>query len=109
MVPALLASLRGASPLALSNKMVFDIQFAGGATNFSLPSLKVDFWANAFQTLSTGSLLSQSIGTPVSATQLPAALPLYATGLGALALLRWRRKRKSAASIDGCLIPDHQV
>jgi hypothetical protein len=30
-------------------------------------------------------------------TPLPAALPLYATGLGALALLRWRRKRRAQA------------
>jgi hypothetical protein len=89
----------GASPLALSNNMIFDIAFSGGATNFSLPSLKVDFWANAFQTQSTGNLLSQSIGAPVSATPLPAAFPLYATGLGALALLRWRRKRKNAPAI----------
>jgi hypothetical protein len=29
---------------------------------------------------------------------LPAALPLFATGLGALALLGWRRKRKSQAA-----------
>jgi hypothetical protein len=85
----------GASPLALSNNMIFDIQFTGGATNFSLPSLKVDFWTNAFQTQSTGDLLSQSIG----ATPLPAALPLYATGLGALALIGWRRKRKAAAAL----------
>jgi hypothetical protein len=28
---------------------------------------------------------------------LPAALPLFATGLGALGLLGWRRKRKNAA------------
>jgi len=27
----------------------------------------------------------------------PAALPLFATGLGALGLLGWRRKRKAAA------------
>jgi hypothetical protein len=32
-----------------------------------------------------------------SATPLPAALPLFATGLGALGLLGWRRKRKKAA------------
>ena len=32
-----------------------------------------------------------------SATPLPAALPLFATGLGALGLLGWRRKRKQAA------------
>jgi len=31
---------------------------------------------------------------PVSATPLPAALPLFATGLGALGLLGWRRKKK---------------
>ncbi len=35
--------------------------------------------------------------TPVSSeTPLPAALPLFATGLGALGLLGWRRKRKQA-------------
>ena len=36
--------------------------------------------------------------TPVGATPLPAALPLFATGLGALGLLGWRRKRKAAAA-----------
>jgi hypothetical protein len=33
----------------------------------------------------------------VSTVPLPAALPLFATGLGALGLLGWRRKRKAAA------------
>jgi hypothetical protein len=32
-----------------------------------------------------------------NATPLPAALPLFATGVGGLALLGWRRKRKSAS------------
>jgi hypothetical protein len=32
-----------------------------------------------------------------AATPLPAALPLFATGLGALGLLGWRRKRKNVA------------
>ena len=31
------------------------------------------------------------------ATPLPAALPLFATGLGGLGLLGWRRKRKAQA------------
>ena len=35
--------------------------------------------------------------TASSETPLPAALPLFATGLGALGLLGWRRKRKAAA------------
>ena len=37
--------------------------------------------------------------TGVSATPLPAALPLFASGLGALGLLGWRRKRKNAAAL----------
>jgi len=35
----------------------------------------------------------------VGATPLPAALPLFASGLGALGLLGWRRKRKNAAAL----------
>jgi hypothetical protein len=35
--------------------------------------------------------------TEVATTPLPAALPLFATGLGALGLLGWRRKKKAAA------------
>ena len=34
-----------------------------------------------------------------SATPLPLTLPLFTTGLGALGLLGWRRKRKSGAAI----------
>ena len=33
--------------------------------------------------------------TPNAETPLPAALPLFATGLGALGLFGWRRKRKN--------------
>jgi hypothetical protein len=46
----------------------------------------------------------QTIGIPgaaafiVSETPLPAALPLFASGLGAMGLLGWRRKRKNAAA-----------
>ncbi len=36
--------------------------------------------------------------TPVSATPLPAALPLFATGVGVLGLLGWLRKRRNAGS-----------
>jgi hypothetical protein len=46
--------------------------------------------------------LNFSAGIPngaVSATPLPAALPLFASGLGALGVLGWRRKRKVAAAI----------
>jgi hypothetical protein len=43
-------------------------------------------------TISTGG------GGNAGTTPLPAALPLFATGLGALGLLGWRRKRKNAAA-----------
>jgi uncharacterized protein (DUF1800 family) len=45
-----------------------------------------------------GSLQIEPIALLV-VTPLPASLPLFATGLGALGLLGWRRKRKAAASI----------
>jgi len=35
---------------------------------------------------------------PTAATPLPAALPLFASGLGALGLLGWRRRRKAQAA-----------
>jgi hypothetical protein len=40
---------------------------------------------------------STGIGIEISAAPLPAALPLFASGLGALGLLGWRRKRCVAA------------
>ena len=46
----------------------------------------------------SGSQVSGGAG-PVSATPIPAALPLFATGLGAMGLLGWRRKRKNAAAL----------
>jgi hypothetical protein len=52
----------------------------------------------------SGTIFAYSVPTQVgtwdvtiSATPLPAALPLFAGGLGALGLLGWRRKRKQAA------------
>jgi hypothetical protein len=39
----------------------------------------------------------QILGSELAQTPLPAALPLFATGLGALGLVGWRRKRKAAA------------
>jgi hypothetical protein len=42
-------------------------------------------------------ILDVSFSIATSETPLPAALPLFASGLGALGLLGWRRKRKAAA------------
>jgi hypothetical protein len=38
------------------------------------------------------------VSTPASATPIPAALPLFASGLGVLGLLGWRRKKKAQAA-----------
>jgi hypothetical protein len=43
-----------------------------------------------------GTGADQSFTLEIGTTPLPAALPLFATGLGALGLLGWRRKRKAA-------------
>ncbi len=41
--------------------------------------------------------LTGTFAPEVAATPLPAALPMFATGLGALGLFGWRRKRKAQA------------
>ena len=43
--------------------------------------------------------ISASVAAPV--VPLPGALPLFATGLGALGLLGWRRKRKATLAFKG--------
>jgi hypothetical protein len=63
---------------------------------------KLDPGSNVYFLLSEGGTLYSgfygSISTlSVNATPLPAALPLFATGLGVMGLLGWRRKRQSAA------------
>ncbi len=64
----------------------------GGATRLYLGASDGFGWYNNIGaievTINDGSL---------SSTPLPAALPLFATGLGALGLLGWRRKRKTPA------------
>ena len=45
-----------------------------------------------------------SPGLISTTTPLPATLPLFATGLGALGLFGWRMKRKNAAAIAAALI-----
>lgn len=81
----------------------------------SVPTITIDLtltsgtWADAAAVLIANSdgweaadnfaSTPQDVGTYVAATPLPAALPLLATGLGALGLFGWRRKRKSARSL----------
>ena len=84
-----------------------DLQNFPGPANVEIttgPSLPADL-VFLSQTLGTGEWCAGSIcgtlpgdfGSPSSwsAVPLPAALPLFATGIGALGLLGWRRKRKA--------------
>ncbi len=50
------------------------------------------------QNPATGNALALVAASDVEKTPLPAAFPLFATALGGLGLLGWRRKRKAAAA-----------
>jgi hypothetical protein len=60
-------------------------------------------WADALAVLIPDSKGFEALSAPVPpgiqvdgfVTPLPAALPLFATGVGGLGLLGWRRKRKA--------------
>ena len=74
---------------------------AYGGTTFGLltvhdSGVEIGDWNNNGQTISAQADI-QSITINTATTPLPAALPLFASGLGALGLLGWRRKRKAAA------------
>ncbi len=78
---------------------VYNVSFLlddnGGLTTFSRLSTNGD-------TTDTGGngidlLVYAGNGVPVAATPLPAALPMFLSGLGGLGLFGWRRKRKNAA------------
>jgi Bacterial regulatory proteins, luxR family len=51
--------------------------------------------ADAQSRLAWGTGADESFTLEIGQTPLPAALPLFATGIGGLGLLGWRRKRKA--------------
>ena len=61
--------------------------------------LSPDFASVDQVNISGGLFLLDNTAVNTSATPLPAALPLFATGLGAMGFLARRRKRKSGAAI----------
>jgi hypothetical protein len=74
---------------------VFDITLSSG----SFAGYEPDFKINWVGTKNNYDLVSKAIDPPgVATTPLPAALPLFASGLGALGLFDWRRKWKGAAT-----------
>jgi hypothetical protein len=71
----------------------------GSGTQSSSASIDPYFeFAPGFDMDGYSFVFSDGVGNgPAATTPLPAASPLFATGLGALGLLGWRRKRKAAA------------
>jgi len=67
------------------------LDFPIGAAVFVLPD---GVTANAPDSFVTNNIFAPPGAT--AATPIPATLPLFATGLGALGLLGWRRKKKAA-------------
>jgi endo-1,4-beta-xylanase len=75
----------------------------GGSYTFSSPATGALLYAQLIGPSTAESFYLDDVvinetSPPTSATPVPAALPLFATGLGALGLLGWRRKRKATSA-----------
>jgi len=57
------------------------------------------FLGNYDQNSNFSAVVSENFAAGPGQTPLPAALPLFASGLGALGFLGWRRKRKAQAAV----------
>jgi hypothetical protein len=79
-----------ANPLSLGSALA-----TGGSDDGT--SISIAYSPYYFFTATSNNVLVESL--TMSATPVPAALPLFATGLGALGLFGWRRKRNNAAAI----------
>jgi len=75
------------------------ITSSGGTVALAEAILLAGLAANeAYLNIHTGAFPSGEIRGFLSAVPIPGALPLFATGLGALGLLGWRRNRKGVAA-----------
>jgi hypothetical protein len=68
------------------------ISFSYSASYVVVNDYQFAFW----QTTTFDNFTETVVGT----TPLPAALPLFATGLGLMGLLGWRRKKKAPAALE---------
>ena len=82
----------GAAFPCASLLLEFDVQLAGGYGYDH-------YYDPAIGTYSNEKTETDIQLAAISSTPLPAALPLFASGLGALGLLGWRRKRKNVAAL----------
>ena len=82
--------------------VTLDFIFKGGTGLFAGDTGEVTVTETITRTNATTVSISNGsyAGTLITPTPLPAALPLFATGLGAIGLFGWRRKRQIASR--GC-------
>jgi hypothetical protein len=85
-----------------ANLILSSIGFSGAIGGDRLLSISLGglggYVFTDYASVGLDTLGSVSISPAVSATPLPTTLPLLATGLGALGLLGWWRKRKMVGS-----------
>ena len=89
-VPQLLPDYTG------SPRFLFDLTSAMTDAAGVIPILVGEEAICSNANCSSGAIRVVVSGEVVATTPLPAALPLFATGLGVMGLLGWRRKRKAA-------------
>ena len=88
--------------LAATNLLASDFTAIGGSTHPNFAGDPIIFGVEASLASTDSSITAinaffDNIDVTVNPTPLPAALPLFATGLGAMGLFGWRRKRKEQA------------
>jgi hypothetical protein len=90
--------------LAQTGLVASQFTLLGGSThpNFSgdpiLFGVEAVFATNQ-TSITAANIYLDNIDITVTQTPLPAALPLFASGLGGVGLLGWRRKRKNASAV----------
>jgi hypothetical protein len=96
------ASLVGTSSSGLFGPMVLEagLLFSGAADPSAIWTLNLSNGAGTFVTNVSGANTNFWGLAPVVATPISSTLPLFATGLGGLGLLGWRRKRKAHNLFD---------
>ncbi len=86
-------SFLAADPGNALSAYAFNLNFqADSGYGYTTVFFPLSFLGNSYGGIDT-------FAASTSVTPLPAALPLFATGIGAMGLLGWRRKRKNAGVI----------